>query len=295
MCSRPRPRAGTAGRTRAIPDPAGAPSPAWIAVDRLDGLPAGALVGAEVGRSRLVVANVDGTLLAYRDSCAGCGGELHTGGARGRRAALPAVRADVLPAARGPLDGRRPHPARAGAAPARERDASWWRWRRDRERRQHRRPGARSAASGAPLVAEAVAARRRAQVVDGPPRPGAARAGRRRAGRRAGGVVRPLPHEHPVGPPPPAAPRGAADRVRLRELLGASVGRCGVPADGQPHGVAARRGAARRRMGQLSDPHRARVLHGLDHRRVRRRALSEPRRARPRASCTSRRGAGWSS
>ena len=73
------PMGGNGGADATIPDPAGAPSPVWIAVDRLDVLPAGALVGAEVGRNRLVVANVDGTLLAYHDSCAGCGGELHTG------------------------------------------------------------------------------------------------------------------------------------------------------------------------------------------------------------------------
>ena len=78
----------------------------------------------------------------------------------------------------------------------------------------------------------------------GPP-PGAGRAGLRgrRPGRpsgrrRAGGALRPVRHEHPVRPPPPAAPRGAADRVRLRELLGAALGRRRVPADGQPHGVA---------------------------------------------------------
>lgn len=60
------------------PDPAG-PAPTWVDVDQLDMLPAGRLVAAEVGGAELVVANVDGTLLAYRDSCAGCGGALHAG------------------------------------------------------------------------------------------------------------------------------------------------------------------------------------------------------------------------
>jgi Fe-S cluster biogenesis protein NfuA/nitrite reductase/ring-hydroxylating ferredoxin subunit len=60
------------------PDPAG-PAPTWVDVDQLDMLPAGRLVAAEVGGAELVVANVAGTLLAYRDSCAGCGGALHAG------------------------------------------------------------------------------------------------------------------------------------------------------------------------------------------------------------------------
>jgi Fe-S cluster biogenesis protein NfuA/nitrite reductase/ring-hydroxylating ferredoxin subunit len=60
------------------PDPAG-PAPTWVDVDQLDMLPAGRLVAAEVGGADLVVANVEGTLLAYRDSCAGCGGALHAG------------------------------------------------------------------------------------------------------------------------------------------------------------------------------------------------------------------------
>jgi Fe-S cluster biogenesis protein NfuA/nitrite reductase/ring-hydroxylating ferredoxin subunit len=59
-------------------DPAG-PAPTWVDVEQLDMLPAGQLVVAQVGGSDLVVANVEGTLLAYRDRCAGCGGALHAG------------------------------------------------------------------------------------------------------------------------------------------------------------------------------------------------------------------------
>jgi Fe-S cluster biogenesis protein NfuA/nitrite reductase/ring-hydroxylating ferredoxin subunit len=54
-------------------------APAWVEVDRLDLLADGKLVAAEVGGSELVVANVGGTLLAYRDACADCGGALHGG------------------------------------------------------------------------------------------------------------------------------------------------------------------------------------------------------------------------
>ena len=44
------------------------------------------------GRHRLVVANVDGTLLAYRNACAECGGELHDGELVGGALACPSCR-----------------------------------------------------------------------------------------------------------------------------------------------------------------------------------------------------------
>ena len=52
----------------------GAPSWHTVAVDGSAGLAA-----ADVDGVPIVVANVEGTLLAYRDSCAGCGGALHEG------------------------------------------------------------------------------------------------------------------------------------------------------------------------------------------------------------------------
>src|SRR6478735_585873 len=42
------PAGGNGAAEATIPDPAGSPSPVWIAVDRLDVLPAGALIGAEI-------------------------------------------------------------------------------------------------------------------------------------------------------------------------------------------------------------------------------------------------------
>jgi Fe-S cluster biogenesis protein NfuA/nitrite reductase/ring-hydroxylating ferredoxin subunit len=54
-------------------------TPSWFEVDHLDLLPAGKVVAAEVAGAELVVANVDGTLLAYRDACAACDGPLHGG------------------------------------------------------------------------------------------------------------------------------------------------------------------------------------------------------------------------
>jgi Fe-S cluster biogenesis protein NfuA/nitrite reductase/ring-hydroxylating ferredoxin subunit len=69
------PAAGSASAPPAPP----ASAPSWFELDRLDLLPAGQILAAEVAGAELVVANVDGTLLAYRDRCAGCGGTLHTG------------------------------------------------------------------------------------------------------------------------------------------------------------------------------------------------------------------------
>ncbi len=57
--------------------PAAAPS--WFDVGGAGGLGAGQIAAAEVAGTQLVVANVDGTLLAYRDACAECGGSLHDG------------------------------------------------------------------------------------------------------------------------------------------------------------------------------------------------------------------------
>ena len=78
-----------------------------------------AVAATDVDGVPLVVANVDGTLLAYRNSCADCGGRTRRRRARGGGAALPGLRAQLLPAAGRPLDGRRPPAAPAGPAPAR--------------------------------------------------------------------------------------------------------------------------------------------------------------------------------
>jgi Fe-S cluster biogenesis protein NfuA/nitrite reductase/ring-hydroxylating ferredoxin subunit len=56
------------------PEPA--PDAEWVELGGLEGLERGRLVAAGRG---LVVANVAGTLLAYRDRCAGCGGGLAGG------------------------------------------------------------------------------------------------------------------------------------------------------------------------------------------------------------------------
>ena len=51
--------------------------PTWVALAGVAGLEIGALMQAQVGVVPLVVANVGGTLLAYRNACTGCGAPLH--------------------------------------------------------------------------------------------------------------------------------------------------------------------------------------------------------------------------
>jgi Fe-S cluster biogenesis protein NfuA/nitrite reductase/ring-hydroxylating ferredoxin subunit len=53
---------------------------AWFDVDGVGTLAPDALASTEVGGVPLVIGNVDGTLLAYRDTCVSCGGALHGGG-----------------------------------------------------------------------------------------------------------------------------------------------------------------------------------------------------------------------
>ena len=56
--------------------PAAAPS--WFDVDSVGELADGSLAAVSVAGSDLVVANVEGTLLAYHDRCTGCGAPLRT-------------------------------------------------------------------------------------------------------------------------------------------------------------------------------------------------------------------------
>jgi Fe-S cluster biogenesis protein NfuA/nitrite reductase/ring-hydroxylating ferredoxin subunit len=77
-----------------------ATTPAWVEVQAVSGLADGAVAAVSVAGADLVVANVDGTLLAYRDRCAGCGASLHEGALAGGTLACPACgRSFVLPRA----------------------------------------------------------------------------------------------------------------------------------------------------------------------------------------------------
>jgi Fe-S cluster biogenesis protein NfuA/nitrite reductase/ring-hydroxylating ferredoxin subunit len=54
-------------------------TPGWTALNGASQVPDGGLAAETVGGVALVVANVDGTLLAYRDDCPACGAALHDG------------------------------------------------------------------------------------------------------------------------------------------------------------------------------------------------------------------------
>jgi Fe-S cluster biogenesis protein NfuA/nitrite reductase/ring-hydroxylating ferredoxin subunit len=56
-----------------------APAPLWVDVESVASLADGSLTAVNVAGSDLLVANVDGSLLAYRDRCASCGARLHDG------------------------------------------------------------------------------------------------------------------------------------------------------------------------------------------------------------------------
>jgi Fe-S cluster biogenesis protein NfuA/nitrite reductase/ring-hydroxylating ferredoxin subunit len=53
--------------------------PSWFDVASVGGRADGSLAPVAVAGTELLIANVDGTLLAYRDVCAACGGTLHDG------------------------------------------------------------------------------------------------------------------------------------------------------------------------------------------------------------------------
>lgn len=69
---RPVPRSGTSAPA---PEP-GVPS-GWMDLPGAEGLAIGEMTQAQVGVVPLLVANVGGTLLAYRNACAGCGAPMH--------------------------------------------------------------------------------------------------------------------------------------------------------------------------------------------------------------------------
>jgi Fe-S cluster biogenesis protein NfuA len=55
---------------------ASAPTPTWMALDHAGDVAPGRLSSVTLRGAELVVANVEGTLLAYRSACAGCGANL---------------------------------------------------------------------------------------------------------------------------------------------------------------------------------------------------------------------------
>jgi Fe-S cluster biogenesis protein NfuA/nitrite reductase/ring-hydroxylating ferredoxin subunit len=88
--------------------PRPSPPPSWIEADHLDLVPVGKMVAASVGGADLLVANVDGTLLAYANSCASCGASLDEGALHGGTLACPhCARTYFLPRAGRSLDDER--------------------------------------------------------------------------------------------------------------------------------------------------------------------------------------------
>jgi len=82
--------------------------PAWYEVDSLGELPAGTIAPVLVAGAALLIANVEGTLLAYRDTCAACGGALHDGVLQGGALACPQCRRSFfLPRAGRSMDDER--------------------------------------------------------------------------------------------------------------------------------------------------------------------------------------------
>jgi Fe-S cluster biogenesis protein NfuA/nitrite reductase/ring-hydroxylating ferredoxin subunit len=91
------------------PSPAEArPAPSWIAVQSIGQLDESAVVPVAVAGTPLLIANVEGTMLAYRDVCAGCGGTIHDGRLEsGTLTCRHCRRAFFLPRAGRSLDGDR--------------------------------------------------------------------------------------------------------------------------------------------------------------------------------------------
>jgi Fe-S cluster biogenesis protein NfuA/nitrite reductase/ring-hydroxylating ferredoxin subunit len=63
----------------ALPVVMSEPTRSWFDVESVASLTDGSLAAVSVAGSDLVVANVEGSLLAYRDRCASCGASLHGG------------------------------------------------------------------------------------------------------------------------------------------------------------------------------------------------------------------------
>ena len=75
----PQPQPSFAGGQLPLVGNAASAQPGWTAVEGLDALEPDAMLEAVVDGASLLVANVGGTLLAYRNACAGCGSLLGRG------------------------------------------------------------------------------------------------------------------------------------------------------------------------------------------------------------------------
>ena len=235
-----------------------------------------------------------GTLLAYRDACAGCGAPLHDGALLGGRARVPAAARgrSSCPRAGRSMDDER-HPARARAAAARA---------------GPREGGARAvsatATGGRPasLIDDAVAAAQ-ARASSCPGCAGSRGAGAQARRRRHAGAAAPATRRalRPVRRRDPRATTatcctsssgGSCARARRAGRCAPArattarpaTGRCGCPSSTSPT-ICGR--ASRSRSGWRSSWTRRSPRASS--------RCTRARRARPRASCTSSRGAGCAS
>ena len=238
--------------------------PTWVELAGVAGLETGAMTQAQVGVVPLLVANVGGTLLAYRNACAGCGAPLHRAELDGGLLTCPAAgvasscRSRAARSARTSSSRRFRCSRTAGTSGSRSRDrrrarsgscAGWPTGSVDRPRRRPR-PSPRSAATSA---------RRRS-------RPTTATCSTSRSG-------------------------GSSARARRAARSSPVTARTGRP--GLADRLARRARAPGRALGVIPDPDRARVLL----RAAARPAASSPStRARPgRPSASSTSGPGRSS
>jgi Fe-S cluster biogenesis protein NfuA/nitrite reductase/ring-hydroxylating ferredoxin subunit len=99
------------GQELPMADAAGAPAapmrpPSWYDVQGITGLGLAQMAATDVEGNGLVIANVDGTLLAYHNRCAACGGALDRGELTDGALACPECgRSYFLPRAGRSLDG----------------------------------------------------------------------------------------------------------------------------------------------------------------------------------------------
>lgn len=90
------------------PPQAAAPAPSWHALPGVEELAVGTLAEMTVAGHPLLVANVEGTLLAYRDACAACGESLHGAELVSGTLICPSCRRSFfLPRAGRSMDGER--------------------------------------------------------------------------------------------------------------------------------------------------------------------------------------------
>ena len=248
--------------------------PSWFTLEAAPGPEE--LVGAEVAGVPLVVANVEGTLLAYRDRCAACGAPLRGGELSAGALTCPGVQPQLLPAPSRALARLRRPPARPRAAVAGGRG----------------RAGRPVAVNGRLDLDAAIASRKRAQAIAG--LRGLARGAEPAAGAGAGRALRPVRPRRARRSPPHARPRRAEDRVHVRELLGAALGRRRVPPGRACARCGSRASTCPTSSGPASSCRSAWPSSCAAARPTAWWRCTRARPERPRASCTSPPGAGWS-